>query len=200
MNKRYIITKPAFKGHYNVASEDGDTVYFVDIKTKIKPSKPRFTFHSGKDTQAPIFAVLHFQPPTVDMKVGLGDINDVAAVEWEDLSCLNKATHAKYSWSVDLPAEDAANGEVESRRRRTFTWTRTRSHGVDGTKPTGATNRHWKLAEEGNEELLAIFTGDAKIGKCGTLAVCDSMGPKFEGMVLVTLMGLYERARSAGGG
>ncbi|KAJ3490470.1 hypothetical protein NLG97_g5769 [Lecanicillium saksenae] len=195
MDKRYVVTKPAFKAHYVVATPDGEAVYFVAIKTKIKPSKPRLTFHVGASKEAPVVAVLHFQVPNVIMKVGLGDpAADTGAVEWEDLSCLNKVTHAKYTWSMTIPDADGAP------QRRQFTWTRTRNRGIEGVKPTRGTNRHWKLAEDGSDEIVALFTGQAKIGHCGTLAMCEDMGEKFHRMALVTLMGLYDRARSAGGG
>lgn len=201
MDKRYIVTKPALSAHYNVASEDGADAYYVDIKTKIMPSKPRLTFHTGGSTDGSVAAVLHFQVPTVDMKVGLGDPADLVTIEWEDLSCMNKLTHAKYTWSVNLPSSKGMEERVgDSVARRTFIWTRTRNQGIDGKKPSGATNRHWKLAAEGSEELLAIFTGDSKLGKCGTLAMREDLGGKFHLMALVTLLGMYDRARTAGGG
>lgn len=199
MEKRYVVDKPAFKAHYVVTDPDGGAAYFIKIKVKIKRSQPRLTFHAGASAADPVVAVLHFQVPKVNMKVGLGDpAADVGAVEWEDLTCLNKLTYAKYSWSVEFP--DAAGGAGAAQRRRHFTWTRTRSQGIDGTKPTGASNRHWKLAEDGSEEIVALFTAKAKIGHCGTLAMREDLGDKFHQMALVTLMGLYDRARSSGGG
>lgn len=198
MDKRYVVTKPAFKAHYAVTSPDGSDDYYVKIKTKIRPSQPRLTFHSGPDSHGPVVGVVHFQASTVGMKVGLGDPLVVAAVEWEDLECMNKTTHAKYTWSVTLPPLGGGGGPPH---RRTFTWTRTRSQGIDGTKPTAATNRHWKLSEEGKaEEIVALFTGQAKIGHCGTLAMRGDLGDKLHRMALITLMGLYERVRSSGGG
>lgn len=78
--------------------------------------------------------------------------------------------------------------------------TRTRSEGVEGVKPSAATNRHWKPAEEEvSEERLALFTGEAKVGKCGTLAMREDLRSKFHLMALVTLIGLYEKVRIAGG-
>lgn len=205
MDKHYVVTKPAFKSHYAIASEDGQDDYFVNIKTKIKPSQPRLTFYSGSDKQGPIVAVLHFQASKVNMKIGVGDPTDISAVEWEDLSCMNKLTHAKYNWSANLPSQEASEilsqtSSAHKFDRKTFTWTRTRSQSIDGTKPTARTNRHWKLSEEGSEELLAVFTGQAKIGQCGTLAVRSDLGDKFRLMALVTLVGLYERVRTSGGG
>ncbi|KAJ6782920.1 hypothetical protein PWT90_03072 [Aphanocladium album] len=110
MDKRYIVTKPALTAHYTVATVDGVAAYYIAIKTKIKPSQPRLTFHAGPSKESPVVAVLHFLVPTVAMKVGLGDLaDDMAAVEWEDLLCMNKVTHAKYTWSITLPDTDGAS-------------------------------------------------------------------------------------------
>ncbi|KAJ4147190.1 hypothetical protein LMH87_001730 [Akanthomyces muscarius] len=89
------------------------------------------------------------------MKVGLGDPADMATVEWDDLSCMNKATHARYTWSVNLAAVTETG--LLMPERRTFTLTRTRNPGIDGTKPTAATRRHWKLSEEKRGDYCAVY-------------------------------------------
>ncbi len=141
MNKRYVVTKPAFKAHYAVAAADSQDNYYIKIKIKIKPGQPRLAFHSGTDSSGPLVAVLYVQAPTVGMKVGLGDPADMATVEWEDLSCVNIG----HACQVHLVCESSAgrrDGRLHGRAADVY---------VDSHSEPG---HRWHEADRGDQASL----------------------------------------------
>ncbi len=198
--RRYTVTKPTFQHHYNAVCEETGQEYFADIRGLPKKDTPHhLSIHRGMDKSGPAAGYVHYPAFTKSWKVAFCDSRDPDAVEWEDVACVKHSNTAKWRWSVIVPPRHAGS----EAKRRVFIWTRTRNVGIDGRKPSGWTNRHWKLQEEGGVEgaaYVAIFTAETSKGKCGTLEIMEDFRDDFNEKLFVTLMGLHEKARRSGGG
>ncbi|KAK3182201.1 hypothetical protein K4F52_006570 [Lecanicillium sp. MT-2017a] len=194
--RRYKITKPTFRYHYNAVCQETGQEYFVDIRALPKRDAPHLTVYYGTDKSGTPAGYVHFPAFTNSWKVAFCDRRDPRLLEWEDVTSVKRCTTAKWRWPVTMPPRHAGGEPI----RRVFIWTRTRHVGVDGKKPSRRTNRHWKLQEEGAEGYVAVFTGDPAKGRCGVLEIYEAFHDEFNDKLLVTLLGLYEMARSNGGG
>ena len=82
-------------------------------------------------------------------------------------------------------------------------WKRTRHVGVDESKPR-LSSRNFKLVDERTNEVVAVFTSDLSLNKCGRMQIRADFGESFDTMVLLSYVSIYEKARrrerSSGGG
>ena len=140
MNKRYVVTKPAFKAHYAVAAADGQDKYYIKIKIKIKPSQPRLAFHSGTDSSGPVVSVLYFQAPNVGMKVGLGHRRHGHGRMGGPV--VNKQGHACQVYLVCESSAGRRNGPLDGRAADIY---------VDAHPEPG---HRWHEADRGDEAPL----------------------------------------------
>lgn len=64
--------------------------------------------------------------------------------------------------------------------------------------------RNYKLVDVLTGELVAVFTRERPISKCGTLQIKAEFGERFDTMTILSCLSLYEKARrrdrAAGGG
>jgi hypothetical protein len=190
----YEVLKTAFQRHYEVRSKDGTFSGYAPI-SGFTPGKPDVTLHAGKDSRGPVIAVAHFPKFSYNFKVGLGDPDKNA--EWEDVTGQGPR-HLGYRWAVPKKPDSRAYG-------KTFVWKRTRSEGVGETSPSAWSLRNYKLEDEATKEVVAVFTGNHTLHKCGDLEIRGEYGEDFDTMVFITCLALNERARrrrhrsSAGG-
>src|SRR5437868_4028204 len=66
--------------HKNMSIQDSEKKPVFFIETSFKSNSPDVTFRSGPDKSAPIAAVCKFGIFSYDMKIGLGDPEDVNRV------------------------------------------------------------------------------------------------------------------------
>lgn len=192
MTRLYKLTKPAFKTHYDLVS-DGKN-YFIDINTKpFSPKTPALTFYLGTDKSGTAIGGTYRPAFTETFKLAFGDPFSDQEPIWEDLQ-KTRVSVFEYKWSADLPSKI----EEGRNERRTFIWKRTKTVAVDGSEPLSWSQRNWKLVEEGQDTVLAVFTAERSIGKCGTLQISvDWEG--LEEKVVMTLVSMYHRTMQGGG-
>jgi hypothetical protein len=186
--RTFQVLKKSFHRQYELLGDHAK--FYADISV-FTPKKPDLTLHAGTDTNGPIVAVSSFLKFSGQYKIGLGDPagNDI---RWEDMKRGSLRALA-YRWEMEL------NGE-----RRAFVWKHTRTVGVDNKAPSRMSGRNWKLVDASNNEVLAVFTRDRSLSKCGDLQITVDYGHDFDSLVLITYLSLYEKARrrnsSHGGG
>ncbi|PWY77099.1 C6 zinc finger domain protein [Aspergillus heteromorphus CBS 117.55] len=196
----YNISNTSFHHHYNVTTAEDDTTLYRVENSSLWPKKPDLAVHAGADKTAPTVAVCKFLHFSRDIRVGLGDPDDVNRINYEDLVAQDH-THAKYRWHMPEPSG-------HGRQRRSFLWTRTHSVGVEKSKVHKLSNRNFKLTDEQTGRIVALFTSAIlKFKQTGKLQVYVDYGQQFDLMALITLLALYEKARrrrqaasSSGGG
>ncbi|KAJ5350513.1 hypothetical protein N7541_008240 [Penicillium brevicompactum] len=196
----FQITKRLMERHYDINASDGTTLFYGDISL-FTPSKPDLTLHAGGSTRGPVVAVSNFLKLSGNYKLGVGNPDDMSNVQWEDMTkeLLHKP---KYRLETTIPSDpDQVHGE-----RRTLLWKRTRSIGVEGETPSRLTIRNYKLVDERNGQVLAVFSGGKRPGRGGKIEIRVEYGQDFDHMVLISCLSLYEKARrrshrgAAGGG
>ncbi|OJJ50774.1 hypothetical protein ASPZODRAFT_11628 [Penicilliopsis zonata CBS 506.65] len=186
-SRLFHVNKSSFQRHYEIASANNQTLLYGDVSV-YTPHKPDLTLHAGTNTHAPIVAVSRFGKLTSTLKIGLGDPNNVQGVEWEDLKRQNlRAT--EYGWQMTLRYSDG------SRERRAFTWKRTHHAAVDGMTASSLSPRNYKLVDPLTGQLLAVFTSDRSLHKCGDLQINVNYGPDFDTMVFITYLSIHEKVR-----
>ncbi|KAJ5157550.1 uncharacterized protein N7482_008650 [Penicillium canariense] len=198
-SRLFHIYKPAFRRHYEIKSADHQPLYYADISA-FTHGKPDLTLHAGTNNQAPKVAASKFLKLSGDSKLALGDPDDMANTQWEDMT-KESAIHSKYRLEMTIPSTQGAGyGE-----RRAFLWKRTHSVKVDDTKSLSLSMRCFKMIDERTEQVVAVFTRERSFTKCGTLQIRVEFGEEFEKMALISGLSLYERSRrrnhaAAGGG
>lgn len=197
----YHIYKKPFHRHYEIKSPEDQFLYYGEISS-FTINKPDIIVHSGTSRQDPVVAVSKFQKLSGGCTLGLGDPEDVNQVQWEDMSKVSTIP-PRYRLEMTLPTQQE-DGLHEV--RRSFLWKRTRHVKVDETTSGNWSARNYKLVDERTGNLLAVFTRDWAISKCGTLQVKADLGNSFNTVVIVSCLSLYEKARrrnqssAAGGG
>ncbi|KAK5996959.1 hypothetical protein PT974_02307 [Cladobotryum mycophilum] len=181
-SKRFRIGRTPITGDYDIATESGSPLYWVD-KSSLTPGKPDITIHAGPDSSYPVLAISHFPHFSGDFKIGLSDPARPQTLQWEDLT-KESFTHGEYRFAMNF-----SNG------RNTFVWKRTHSVGVDGSSPLPLSTRNFKLVGGSSNNVLAVFTNSMSLTKCGTLQINVDYGPEFGAMVLITCISIYEKAR-----
>ncbi|OAA67625.1 hypothetical protein ISF_03801 [Cordyceps fumosorosea ARSEF 2679] len=188
--RQFKIKHTSFSRHYTVLSPDEQPLYHAD-QSAFTHDKANLTLHAGSDTSGPIVAVAHLPRLSFDAKIGLGDPSSSSGdMAWEDLHRSSRDASA-HEWSMTLP---------DGGRRRTFAWRRTHRVSADGMESSALTMRDLKLVEvtegEGEEEVVAVFTGQRGWSSCGVLQINDERyGPAFDIMVTATMLAIYEKAR-----
>lgn len=193
----HIYLKP-FHRHYEIKSTDDQSLYYGEVSS-FTLNKPDVTLHAGTSAKDPVLAVSKFLKLSGDFKLGLGDPKDVNHVQWEDMT-KESALHSKYRFEMTVSCQQ----EPPHEERRSFLWKRTHHVKVDDATPMMWSARNYKLVDELTGELLAVFTRERSLSKCGTLQIKAGFGKSFDTMATLSCLSLYERARrrdrSAGGG
>lgn len=194
----YNITNRLFHRHYDINSADDQPLFYGEVSV-FTLNKPDLTLHAGTSSQAPIVAVSKFRKSSGGYKIGIGNPDDVNAVQWEDMTkeLIHKPKY-RFEMTVQCGSDQTQSG------RRSFLWKRTRTVGVEDSAPSKWTARNYKLVDEHTEHVLAVFSG-AKLGRGGKLQIRVEYGEDFDRMVLVSCLSLYEKAKrkqkaSSGGG
>ncbi|KAJ5085640.1 hypothetical protein N7532_010411 [Penicillium argentinense] len=196
----YQISRPAFHRHYEVKSADDQVLFYGKIST-FTHKKPDVTIHAGDSEHTAVMAACKFIKLSGDFKLAIGDPIDENNVVWEDMT-KESAIHSKYRFEMTVPNKQ----QTGNRERRGFLWKRTRHVAVDGESAPILGSRSFKLVDESTGQVLAVFTREISFNKCGKLQIKAEYGEAFEKMVVISLLGLYERARrrnnsaAAGGG
>lgn len=186
-HKRFEIARPPFTHRYDVKSESGNMAYYVDISV-FTPNTPDLTVHEGPDSKSPIVAVCHMIRFSGHFKIGVGDPSRADIMHWEDLT---KETMGASHYTFSAPVPMATGGSP----RRSFSWKRTHSVGVDGMKPASLSNSNHKLVDGETGEILAIFTNVRGFTSGGVLQINVDYGRDFTTLVLVSCLSLYEKSR-----
>lgn len=197
-SRLYNIYRKPFRRHYEIKSA-ADQLLFYGAVSDFTPKKPDLILHRGVSDQAPVVAACKFRKSSADFMMCLGNPEDANTAQWEDLT-RESLIHSKYRFEMTVPCQQgASHGE-----RRAFLWKRTRNVGVDESKPRWS-SRNFKLVDEHTEQVVAVFTGEWSMSKCGKIQIKADLGDNFETMVLLSYVSIYEKARrreraSAGGG
>ncbi|KAL4897460.1 hypothetical protein BDV59DRAFT_167769 [Aspergillus ambiguus] len=192
-SRLYHVYHTMFRYDYNVTAADKTPLFHV-YNSLFTPKKPDLTVHAGSDENGPAVAACKFLHFSRHFKVCIGNPDDVSSTQWEDLVCQNM-WHNKFRWQMT----------INDGRRKSFVWKSTHSVGAGGEKPSVFNSNCWKLLDERSGRIVAVFTGKmASLKKSGQLQVDADYGQKFDLMVLVTVLALYEKQRrrnsSAAGG
>lgn len=161
---------------------ENEAMYYVD-NSMINPNKPDVTLRIGPGKDGKIVGVCRMRFGLWTYHIGLGD-PDNEDIEWEDMKCHGafKTRH----WEFSMPVAEGSS-------KHTFTWKRTHD------KMLGATSslKNRKLIDEDTKEVVAVYLKNNLKGwkKMGKFVIFKDYGPKWELMVLITLLGLIERQR-----
>lgn len=196
-SRLYNIYRRTFHRHYEIKSA-ADQLLFYGAISDFTPKKPDLILHRGTSNNAPVVAACKFLKLSGHCKMSLGNPEDVNNAQWEDMT-RESLMHSKYRFEMTLPSpQDPSHGE-----RRSFMWKRTRHVGVDESKPR-LSSRNFKLVDERTNEVVAVFTSDLSLNKCGRMQIRADFGESFDTMVLLSYVSIYEKARrrerSSGGG
>ncbi|OQD83988.1 hypothetical protein PENANT_c014G05771 [Penicillium antarcticum] len=193
-----------FLSHFStgtdIKSADGMPLFYADISLFTR-NKPDLSLHASASNQAQIVAVSNSLQLSSDYKLGLGDPGNMSSVQWEDMTKEN-IHNSRYRFEMAVPNERIQLAGA----RRSFVWKRTRSIGVGGSATSKWTTQNYKLVDERSGQVLAVFSGTRKPGKCGTIQIRVEYGEECDRMVLISCLSLYEKARrrnhlgAAGGG
>ncbi|CAP74266.1 hypothetical protein E8E15_008779 [Penicillium rubens] len=194
----YNITNQFFRRHYDINSADNQPLFYGEV-SEFTPNKPDLILHAGTSSKGPIVAVSKFAKSSGDYKIGIGNTDDVNAVQWEDMTKeLIRKPKYRFEMTVQCESDQTQSG------RRSFLWKRTRTIGVEDSAPSKWTGQNYKLVDEHTEQLLAVFSGAAGLERGGKLQIRVEYGEDFDRMALVTCLSLYEKAKRrkhrAGGG
>lgn len=198
LSRLYNIYRKPFRRHYEIKSA-ADQLLFYGAVSDFTPKKPDLILHRGVSDQAPIVAACKFRRSSADFKMCLGNPEDVNTAQWEDLT-RESLIHSKYRFEMTIPHQPgASHGE-----RRAFLWKRTRNVGVNESKPRWS-SQNFKLVDEHTGQVVAVFTSEWSLSKCGRIQIKADLGDNFETMALLSYLSIYEKARrreraSAGGG
>ncbi|KAI9163827.1 hypothetical protein HJFPF1_05454 [Paramyrothecium foliicola] len=187
------INKTALSHHYDVLLPDGNIAYFADISMS-PPEVPALTLFAGSTRNTPNVAACHMPAGTGDMRIDLIDPDTRQVLQQEDLT--KESMYAsKYRFMTTAPSLHRCAPESPLRELRSFVWKRTHKVGVNGMKLRRASSRNWKLIDEVTQELLAVFTNEWSLIRCGILQINVDWGTEFDVMVLITCLSMYEKSR-----
>ncbi|OOQ86079.1 hypothetical protein PEBR_24264 [Penicillium brasilianum] len=190
----YHVYKPAFRRHYDIKSSSDEPLYYVNISS-FTHNKPELTLHVGTNKTGPIIAASKFLKLSADCKLALGDPEDLKTTQWEDM-VRESPIHSRYRFEMTIPsAEGNRHGE-----RRVFLWKRTHSVKVEDTRPFPWSMRSFKMVDEKTGQVLAVFSRERSVSKCGQLQIRVEYGEDFDLMVLISGLSVFEKASGGGGG
>jgi hypothetical protein len=171
----YHIKITTFRSHYNVYNANNEQLYHFHTSTWT-PKKPSLTVHAGTSKEAPVVAVCKFWKGSWHLTIELGNPETPKSVKREDVICINHL-HQRYRFRLSFHSEKRAD-------RQPFLWKGTRKVEIGGRRFFSESNK--KLVDEATGRIVALFTP-------GLLEIYADYGPKFELMVIVTAVGLYEK-------
>ena len=167
--------------------EDPTPLYHV--RNKVFCLKvPAVTLIAGdRKAQGGVIGVCHFAAFSTTIAVGQGNPtlnpNDV---QWETMVKISR-DHSVYEFSFVEGAEE----------RRSYRWKRTHNPELKGTSSTKWNMRSWKLEESVTGQVVAVFAA-YKISygeEAGRLKLIAGKGEEWERWILLTYLGLSEKAR-----
>ncbi|KAJ3522779.1 hypothetical protein NM208_g12714 [Fusarium decemcellulare] len=160
------------------------TSFILRRRLVIHTGKPDLTLHKGGSTNDPVVAACHLPKFSGGLKFGLASPAGPDLMNWEELTRQSLLTTSEYRWETEHVSGP-----------RALLWKRTHSVGVSGSSPSTLSVRNWKLVDEKTGDILAVFTSDRTLSKCGDLEVRANHGEQFDQRVLITCLGLYEKAK-----
>jgi hypothetical protein len=175
---------------------DDTPIYYVDTSFWT-PGKPDVTIRQGGGNIGTPVGVVNYIAFSSDMKVGVGDptVNHGMEMVWEDLAKTSKIKHNTYQWSMVV--DEGLAGE-SSGERRTFVWRRTHHYGLENeAKSAKWATVNFKLEDVRTGDIVANFatTGMKQWNKMGKFVIQQRYGPEWEFMVLLTGLGIIQKAR-----
>lgn len=188
----YHIYRPAFRRHYDIKSSTDEPLYYANMSS-FPQNKPELTLHAGPDKTAPIIAASKFLKLSADFKLALGDPEDLKTTQWEDL-VRESSTHSRYRFEMTIP-DAQGNGYGE---RRGFLWKRTHSVKVENTQPFPLDMRSLKMVDEKTGQVVAVFSRERPLTKCGQLQIRAEYGEDFDTMVLISGLSVFEKVSGGG--
>lgn len=195
--RTWKLSKPAFSRHYDIRpdSDSSPVAFVVDISVFTR-GKPNLTLHRGASLKddPPIVACVHTPKASRSFTLGLGDPSS-PNIQWDDVT-RQGAPRFEFSFPAALPGESDVPVPL--------TWKKTKHESVQGMKASGFSSQDFKLVD-GAGRVLAVFTHERGVSKCGTLEIRGDWGEAFDLKVLMTVVTLYDLIRrrqnaSAGGG
>jgi hypothetical protein len=174
---------------------DETPIYYVDTSFWT-PGKPDVTICKGGENTGTPVGVVNYIAFSSDMKVGVGypTVNHGIDMVWEDVAKTSKIKHNTYQWSMVV--DDPAGGL--SGERRTFVWRRTHHYGLENeAKSAKWATVNFKLEDVQTGDIVANFAnnGMKQWNKLGKFVIQQRYGPEWEFMVLLTGLGIIQKAR-----
>jgi hypothetical protein len=190
----HIYYKDRLYSNMSIQDSEKRPVFFVETSI-VKSSKPSVTLRAGADQSAPIAAVCKFILFSSEIKVGLGDPEDLNNITWETMTIQNRF-HRIYRWEMTVTTADG-----QSRERKSFLWKRTHSVGIENSIPSKFNFKSFKLVGEKTGELIAVFVdnGPRSLKKVGKFQLNKSYGDAWDVLIMVTGLSLFEKQRRRDG-
>ena len=170
-----------------LCTNDSTMRYFVR-NSIFKPRIPPVTLFAGDNkAQGSVIGVCHFPAFAHSIAVGRGDpVSNPNDVQWETVSKASR-DHSVYEFStVDNGGE-----------RQSYRWKRTHDPTLKDSNSTKWNMRSWKLEESSTRQVVAVYAAN-KIKyeqDAGTIKLVAGKGEIWEQWVLLTYLGISEKAR-----
>ncbi|KAJ5162859.1 uncharacterized protein N7500_004689 [Penicillium coprophilum] len=174
----YSITNQIFHRHYDINWVDNQPLFYGEISL-LTPNKPGLTFHTGTSTRAPTVAVSNFLESSGDYKIGIGNPDDVSAVQRENMA---KELIHKPKYRLEMTAQ-CGYDQTQS-EGRSFLRKQTRTVGVENSVLSRWTGRNYRRVDGHTEQILGVFSGAKGLGKGEKLQIRVEYGEGFNRMVL----------------
>jgi hypothetical protein len=169
-----------------VSSKDKSPLYFIRSSLFL-PGVPDVTMYEGGDKNGDVVGVCNFAAFSTSITVGHGDPARPYRMEWEEVSKTSR-DHSFYKFSIGSTGEE----------RKLYSWKRTHDPNLKGTKSSGVDRRSWKLEYDATGQIVAVFAAygiNKSWKKAGKLRLLATEGKEWEEWILLTCLGLYEKAR-----
>jgi hypothetical protein len=166
-------------------TEDASPLYFARSSI-FRPGIPDVAIFAGSDKNGAVIGVCNYVVFSTSIKVGRGDPAHPNNMEWEELTKISR-DHSVYKFSIWSREE----------QRKSYLWKRTHDPNIKGTTSTKLDRRSWKLEDEATGQVVAVFasTGIKHWKRAGKFRVLASEGKEWEEWIVLTCLGLYEKAR-----
>lgn len=180
------VYREGVSGNLHLSSRDKTPLYFIRSSV-FRPGIPDVTMFEGKDKNGAVLGVCRYAAFSTSINVGRGDPQQPNDMVWEEVAKTSR-DHSSYKFSV----------WSRDQERKTYSWKRTRDPSIKGTKSSQLDRRSWKLEDDATGQVVAVFAANGinrswtKVGKVRLLA---SEGREWEEWVLLSCLGLYEKAR-----
>lgn len=160
-----------------------EAMYYVD-NSMVNPNKADVTVREGPGKKGKVVGACRMRFGFGNYHISLGDPDEVNT-EWVDMK-RHGAFKTRY-WEFSMTITE------DSLKRHTFTWKRTH----DKTLGASSSLKNKKLVDEDTKEVVAIYLSNnlKSWKKMGKFIILKDYGPKWDVMVLVSLLGLIEKQR-----